>query len=113
AAIEWSAHAPASGRDVKEMSIPKTSAEMLGYDSGKAVKWSDDRDRQWQMFYFRWLPTRREMAVQQALGHRPEICLPASGFTLQSELEIERWEAAGLGLPFRVYVFSQDNQPVH
>jgi hypothetical protein len=53
------------------------------------------------MFYFHWLPGRS--AAYLAKFHTPDICLPASGYTLQINPGLDDVRVHGLLLPFRTY----------
>lgn len=63
------------------------------------------------MFYFRWLPGRS--AALQVKVHRPEICLPASGMTLQKDNGIQPLVVNGITLPIRSYRFDDNGRLLH
>ena len=48
-----------------------------------------------------------------ARGHRPEICLPGSGFKLLRNRGEQRVRAGEVELPFSVSVFERPGQPAH
>ena len=54
---------------------------LLRYNEGGAATWRSADDRRWMMYSFRWLPGRT--AALFVKNHRPDICLPASGLTME------------------------------
>src|SRR5947209_15058561 len=55
------------------------------------------------MYYFRWLPGRT--AALFVRNHRPDVCLPASGMTLQEDRGFHVMQVNGIDLPIHAFRF--------
>lgn len=106
----WSVRWPTGKRDYRDVPIPDTSRAILKYTEGRNAAWSGESDTAWQMFFFRWAPGRTASVL--ARTHRPEICLPATGRQLFSEQQLYVFEARGLPIPFRTYLFNDSGRPL-
>jgi hypothetical protein len=115
--VEWAAHWPAENSDFQSRPISPTVKEIMQYDDAGAASWSDTERRGWFGFYFRWHPAANfygRMKVALAKGHSPEICLQASGWKLESELEPALAEVRpGFKLPFRRYTFNAGGRTMY
>lgn len=110
-AAQWAVQWNESGNTLEEVKIPELAAELLHYDEGRGVAWEDNAGRQWNLFFFKWLPGRT--AALSVKIHRPEICLPASGFTPVGEPRSQLLEVNGVSLPTRAYRFQDGTLPLH
>jgi hypothetical protein len=63
------------------------------------------------MYFFRWLPGRTAALFVKI--HRPDICLPASGLTLERDNGIKIVSVNGVNLPVRSYRFDDHGVPLH
>jgi len=63
------------------------------------------------MFFFRWFPGRT--AARFVKVHRPDICLPASGRTMERDNGLRMLMVNGLKLPIRSYRFEDHGAPLH
>ena len=77
---------------------------MLRYNEGRSAQWADGEGNYWSMTFMRWFPGRA--SVQLARSHGPEVCLPASGMSLQADLGVAPLPVLGLDLPTHAYIFS-------
>ncbi|MFL6529407.1 MAG: exosortase/archaeosortase family protein, partial [Chthoniobacterales bacterium] len=109
-APQWGIAWPSNSR-TKDIPIPKAAADLLNYNEGRAIEWRDNAGRQWNLFFFKWLPGRT--AALSVKIHRPDICLPASGFTSTGEPRFELLQVSGVSLPTRAYRFLGGADPVH
>jgi exosortase len=109
--VRWSFVWPEKGSGFKEVPITKEVREMLKYDEGRAAEW-DVANTRWTAFFFRWKagPARSRILART---HRPDICLPASGYQLERDLGTVSVNAVGLSIPFQAFVFSSRTGPVH
>ena len=57
----------------------------------------------WMMYFFRWFPGRT--AALFVKNHRPDICLPASGMTMERDDGLRLVAVNGINLPARSYRF--------
>lgn len=107
----WSVAFPAQRAQFREMQIPEIARTILRYDEGRSAAWMDADGSHWSMVFLRWHPGRA--SVQLARSHGPEICLPASGMTMRSDLGVSSLQVLGLDLPTHSYVFTMRGHPVH
>lgn len=109
-ASQWAIAWPNDAR-TKDIPIPKGAGDLLNYNEGRAIEWDDSAGRRWNLFFFKWLPGRT--AALSVKVHRPDICLPASGFTSLGEPRFELLQVNGVSLPTRAYRFLGGANPVH
>ncbi|MBA3963012.1 MAG: exosortase/archaeosortase family protein [Chthoniobacterales bacterium] len=107
----WSIAWPTSEQGYETQPIPAAAAELLRYNEGGAALWRSADERRWMMYSFHWLPGRT--AALFVKNHRPDICLPASGLTMQHESGVHVVRANGIDLPIRAYRFDNNGQPLH
>lgn len=95
----------------RQLDIAPKAAEMLLYDSGKALSWSEGSRRQWTAFFFQWKegPARSRILARM---HRPDVCLPASGISFVGENPPVVVRAGNLSIPFRAQTFLRNGEPV-
>jgi exosortase len=110
ASLRWNVDWPETENDYKQVPITPAAEGMLRYNQGGGASWEQD-GRQWMMYFFRWLPGRT--AARYVKVHRPDICLPASGRTLQYDNGIRMLEVHGVNLPVRSYRFDDRGTPLH
>lgn len=105
--VAWPVNAPA----FKEIEIPAIAQSFLKYTQGRNASWRGPRNELWTVFFFQWAPGRTSAAL--ARGHRPEICLPSVGCSLEREAGIETYALDGLELPLRHLIFKQGGRSLH
>jgi hypothetical protein len=108
---EWVLSWPPQAEGFEELAVPEVAREMLGYDEGHSGTWNSAGGTYWQMYYFRWLPSRR--AAAGARSHTPNVCLAAAGKQLR-DLGDNRCPITigSLVFPFRRYEFEENGQTV-
>ena len=87
----------------------------LQYDSATCASWRNADGTFWQFFHFRWNPAtalKDRVRIQLAKSHRPEICLPAAGRTLEREFAPFVIAIGGVEFPFRSYEFKEARGPL-
>jgi exosortase len=89
-------------------SLPATTLSLLGCDRTRAATWQDETGARWTAFFLEWFPRRSRTAVL-AQVHRPEVCLPSTGFTEAGSRRTLRISAAGFDLVFESLHF-RDSQ---
>lgn len=96
--------------DSKPLSISHNVWVQLRYDSAIGATWTD-AGRTWSLFFFDWEygPMFSRVSAQ---GHRPDICLPATGFNLQEDRGSRTFRAQGVSLPFQAYSFKKGEESV-
>ncbi|MCE0483527.1 MAG: exosortase/archaeosortase family protein [Methylacidiphilales bacterium] len=107
----WTALAPAPGR--REIEIPKDTSDLLKYDFGRQVEWTDEQGWDWTAYWFRYHPNPWGAAVFQS--HNPDQCLPAIGykkiadeepFDVQAQdIRLRVWPEVYLSDSTKIYVF--------
>jgi len=105
--VEW----PAEKSGYAEISLSAIHDTMQS-DEAKGARWQEGDGRQITMYFFRWLPGPASSRML-ARFHRPEICLPAAGLRLVRESEVEMVKSGDIELPFRTYLFEQNQGPLH
>jgi exosortase len=107
----WTIRSPLPRPDFVLRPIEENARLLLRYDEGWSGHWTEDDLSRWTIFYLRWNPGRTAAAL--AYGHRPDICLPASGRTLEKDLGVKLWKIGPSLLPLHGYVFRDpvSNQP--
>lgn len=93
-----------NGRD-----IPDFIADELLYTEGERGDWRVGTAMEVTVYAFAWEGKKVSSAVAV---HRPEVCLPASGFQLAGKQEPIEWEGAGRQLLFEVMTFTAANRTI-
>jgi len=108
---QWRTSWPENEEKYKPIQIPTATQGILRYDSGGGATWEGSDSRPWVMYFFRWLPGRTAALFVKI--HRPDVCLPASGLTLDRDDGIQLVEVNGVKLPVRFYRFDDHGKPLH
>ena len=99
----WSVALPVQAAGFREIGFPESTRALLRYNEGQSAAWSDAAGRQWSLVFLRWFPGRA--SAQLARSHGPEICLPASGAVMLSDLGLRPLRAAKTDLVTHAYLF--------
>ncbi len=115
----WSVRWPEDAPGFRELPIADNVRTTLRYDSGREGAWqtilATPPDQQpapatVTMFFFRWEPG--STSILRARAHRPDICLPNTGWRVANDEGVRWYEAApGLALPFRHFSFVREATP--
>jgi hypothetical protein len=97
----WTLKWPPPRPNFKDEKIADEVQTYLQYNEGRHGEWNDPSH--WELFFFTWKPGRA--AAGLARFHHPDICLPASGFTLKEQLPVKDITVNGLLLPMTSFVF--------
>jgi exosortase len=111
ASSHWAVQWPASESNYKSVPIASEAESLLQYNEGGGASWEGADGHQWLMFFFRWFPGRT--AARFIKVHRPDICLPASGRTMERDNGLRMLNVNGLNLPIRSYRFQDRSAPLH
>jgi exosortase len=121
----WTVRWPKNAPDFREVKINEGVRATLRYDEGRQATWKSEisadskmlspvtraAGARCTMFFFRWEP--RSSSVLRARAHRPEICLPNTGWRQISDRGSASYFVRGnLALPFRHVTFAQDHSPL-
>ncbi len=107
----WSVAWPSSNPRFKKTALPETALAMLRCSDAQSGAWQDEDGNQWNAFLLRWAPG--ENSAQLAKGHRPDICLPATGARLAQDFGQTPITANGVDLPFRHESFERGPESFH
>ena len=107
----WAVQWPDAESNYKSVPITPEAVSLLQYNEGGGASWQGADGHQWLMFFFRWFPGRT--AARFIKIHRPDICLPASGRTMERDNGLRMLQVNGLSLPIRSYRFQDRGAPLH
>ena len=120
--VQWPEHAP----NFHKLKIDEEIRSVLRFDEGQEAAWTiapaeieparrdDPRNLSGQrsapticyVFVFRWKPGRNSALLANL--HRPDVCLPASGWTQMADDGVRNYPATGsFELPFRHFEFQR------
>jgi len=108
----WSASFPTNNPTFATIELNEKVRRNLRHDVGSTAKWTEDDGTEWSGFFFRWNPGPVRSIISARL-HRPDICLPASGFRLVTDAGLDYFEVGALQIPFRKYTYDVNGGPVH
>ena len=107
----WAVQWPVAESRYKSVSIPPEAESLLRYNEGAGGKWDVADGHPCMMYFFRWFPGRT--AALFVKNHRPDICLPASGMTMERDNGLRVVAVNGINLPVRSYRFDDRGAPLH
>jgi exosortase len=107
----WAVHWPESENNYKPVPIAPEAESLLRFNEGGGAAWEGEDGHQWAMYFFRWLPGRT--AARFVKVHRPDICLPASGRTIERDNGLRMVTVNGVTMPIRSYRFDDRGSPLH
>lgn len=110
-ASHWAVHWPDSESNYKSVPITPEAESLLQYNEGGGASWEGADGHHWLMFFFKWFPGRT--AARFTKVHRPDICLPASGRTMERDNGLRMLKVNGVSLPVRSYRFTDNSGPLH
>ncbi|MDQ2824369.1 MAG: exosortase/archaeosortase family protein [Verrucomicrobiota bacterium] len=111
AGSRWAVGWPTSDNAYKSVPIAREAQDLLRYDEGGGATWDAPDGRRWIMYFFRWFPGRTAALFVKV--HRPDICLPASGLTMNRDNGIRLLTVNGVNLPIRSYRFDDHGGSLH
>jgi exosortase len=106
-AVQWPG--PESGS--RPVPIAPEAESLLRFNEGGAASWQATDGHRWMMYFFRWFPGRTAALFVKI--HRPDICLPASGLTMDGDSGLRLITVNGVNLPVRSYRFDDHGAPLH
>jgi exosortase len=107
----WTVQWPVSESRYRSVSIPPEVKNLLRYNEGGGGQWEAADGHLWMMYFFRWFPGRT--AALFVKNHRPDICLPASGMTMERDNGLRLVGVNGVNLPVHSYRFDDRGTPLH
>ena len=113
--IRWSVRWPEEAPNFRKLKIDEEIRALLRFDQGEAATWSVtsalNRSRSdtilCSLFAFRWNPGKNSALLANL--HRPDVCLPASGWKQVADDGVRSYPVSGsFELPFRQFEFQRD-----
>ena len=115
--IQWEVEWPESAPNFQRLKIDDEVRRQLRFDEGHAASWtwptaissetsqsSNSRPITFVLYFFRWNPGRNSALLANL--HRPDVCLPAIGWTQVADTGVRNYRVNGsLTLPFRHFEF--------
>ena len=111
AGSRWTIGWPTSESRYEAVPVTPEAQSLLRYDDGGGATWDAADGHRWMIYFFRWLPGRTAALFVKV--HRPDICLPASGLTMNRDNGIRFIEVNGVNLPIRSYRFDDRGESLH
>jgi len=94
-----------------ELPIAESSRQILGFDQGRGVEWSQPDNTKWAIFFLRW--EKGNPTIKGVKYHKPDICMPAAGRTLKADLGTQMVEVQGHKIPMRWFLFNEYGRPLY
>jgi exosortase len=110
----WSVRWPEQAPNFRELKIDEEIRAVLRFDEGKGAAWttaspvnsSKTNTISCLAYVFRWNPGRNSALLANL--HRPDVCLPASGWTKTADDGVRSYPVSGsFELPFRHFEFQR------
>jgi exosortase len=105
--LQWTFQLPVSKPKFHTLSLP----DLLG-DEQRAASWTENDGSRWTALFFKWAAGPPRSRILARL-HRPENCLPAAGYKLQTDRGIITIRAKDLTIPFHALDFDYDGKQVY
>ena len=116
ARVRWTVQWPQTAPGFHDVKIDENVRRTLRFDEGRGVVWrsADSQDslgssnpnarENYLLYFFRW--QRGSSSVLRARAHRPDICLPNTGWKQIADDGVRRYPVSeNLSLPFRHFEF--------
>jgi exosortase len=110
----WSVRWPEQAPNFRKLKIDEEIRAVLRFDEGKGASWthvppanrSEPNTISCLLYFFRWNPGRNSALLANL--HRPDVCLPASGWTKTADDGVRSYPVSGsFELPFRHFEFQR------
>jgi exosortase len=121
--IRWTVHWPQQAPNFRKLKIDHEIRAVLRFDEGEAAAWSvalppkaetarravataEPSPIACSLYVFRWNPGKNSALLANL--HRPDVCLPASGWKQMADHGVGRYAVSGpVELPFRHFEFQR------
>jgi len=112
--MRWNVKWPEQAANFHKLKIDKEIRAVLRFDQGEAAAWSvsspvnrtEGSTISCSLFAFRWNPGKNSALLANL--HRPDVCLPASGWTQVADDGVRNYPMTGsFELPFRHFEFQR------
>src|SRR5213595_3420145 len=109
--IRWSVRWPEQAPNFRRLKIDEEIRAVLRFDEGEAAAWSIQNRAEaspiaCSLFAFRWKPGKNSALLANL--HRPDVCLPASGWKQMADLGVRSYPISdSVEMPFRHFEFQR------
>jgi len=115
--VRWSVRWPEQAPNFRKLKIDEEIRAVLRFDHGEAAAWTISSEGNSEtirapnaiscsLFVFRWNPGKNSALLANL--HRPDVCLPASGWTQVADDGVRSYPVSGsFELPFRHFEFQR------
>ncbi len=115
---QWNVRWPESAPQFHDAPIDERTKSILHHDEGRGAVWlaPEQNDSLTSaatgvptclLYFFRWYPGHNSALLANA--HRPDVCLPASGWAQTGDFGVRSYQVApSLTIPFRHFEFSNE-----
>jgi exosortase len=115
---QWNVRWPETAPGFRQIPIDEQTRTVLHHDEGRGATWHGSGqpaepgalttvDTISLLYFFRWHPGHNSALLANA--HRPDVCLPASGWKQTGDFGVKEYPVAGnLVVPFRHFVFTNE-----
>jgi exosortase/archaeosortase family protein len=111
----WNVKWPENAPQFRDIRIDERTRSLLHQDEGRGAMWTGSdgnlsegpRIATSLLYFFRWYPGHNSALLANA--HRPDVCLPATGWRQTGDFGVRGYGAApGLTIPFRHFEFENE-----
>ena len=112
----WSVRPPENAVGFRELTIDEAVRQTLRFDTAREMTWKTNAGAGAEpmtnyLYFFRWNPG--SASVIRARAHRPDLCLPASGWTLVADRGLKNYPTGkGFAVAASHAIFRQTGGPV-
>ncbi len=107
----WTFVLPEKRDGFRALELPADTLTQMAPDAAQMGAWPGSGS-QWLAFYFRWQAGTGRSRIL-AMRHKPEGCLPATGWTLVEERNSIEVRVGEVVIPFRVLTFAKGTDRAH
>ncbi len=113
----WTIRKPAESSETlanfKSYSIPEETTNLLCAQEGWSYGWTDPHGLDLRVFFFSWPKAGNAYLYSSLTAHRPDTCMPASGFVLDGVVGDQEIFPHGIPISFRQYRFHSAEGPIY
>jgi hypothetical protein len=111
--IRWSVRWPEQAPNFRKLKIDNEIRAVLRFDKGDAAGWTlsspanatEPETISCSLYIFRWNPGKNSALLANL--HRPDVCLPASGWKQVADHGVRSYRSGSIELPFRHFEFER------
>ena len=107
----WTVRWPEEQKGFRDVEFSEVTRNILKYTDARSAAWTGPDGLRWAMVFLQWAPGRT--SVQLARAHGPEVCLPAGGAVMTTDLGARPMRINGVDLPMRAYTFRAREQVLY